>query len=98
MIPAALSLDQSKPPPRELIPGARAAQMGQRSQCLLALQARRADSLPRQNGGDAAVQIGRRQFDRVTGDDACIQAVEPARLPIAPRSILDDQVIADAIA
>jgi hypothetical protein len=41
VIPTALTLDQSKPPPGKLIAGAGAAQMYQRCQHLLVLQCRR---------------------------------------------------------
>jgi hypothetical protein len=58
VVPAALTLDQSKSPPGKLIAGTGTAQVYHRRQHLLVLQCRGADSVALQDVGDTAVQIG----------------------------------------
>src|SRR5580698_87920 len=97
MVTASLSFRQSQAAPHVGIACAGAAQVDDRGQILLALERCEPDAVPLQCARHAAVEIGRRELHRMRGDDARVQTVEPAGLPVAPWAVLDDGMIADAI-
>src|SRR3984957_3967306 len=51
-----------------------------------------------QSACDSAIEIRRRELDRMGRDHPRVQAIEPARIPIAPRAIFGNGMIVDAIA
>jgi hypothetical protein len=78
VISATLMRDQAQPAPRIPLTRAGAAQVNERCEILLLPQRRSLDPSFRERLRDLPVEIRRRQLDRVRGNHACIQAVEPA--------------------
>ena len=74
------------------------AQVNHGSQILLVRERGGANALPLQRPRHVSIQECRCHLGRVAGNDAEVQAVEPARFRLVPRSVLDDDVIVNAIA
>jgi len=72
--------------------------MDQGGEILLPLQRRRRKSPVRERGCYLSIEQGGSQFDRVTWQDARVEAVEPTRVQVVPGAILDDHMIVNAIA
>src|SRR5882672_12707704 len=51
-----------------------------------------------QRARHAAIEIGRREFHRMRRDYPRVETIEPARIPVIPRAVLDNDMIVDAIA
>src|ERR1035438_988302 len=49
-----------------------------------------------QSACHTAIEIRRREFHRMGRDYPCVQAIEPARIPVVPRAILGNGMIVDA--
>src|SRR6266446_552869 len=98
VIPTPLAVNQPKTASRVVVARARAAQVDHRSQLLLVLECSGGHSVPLEGDCDTPVEVGRCEFDSVSRHDPGIQAVEPARSPTIPRSILGDSMIVNAIA
>jgi hypothetical protein len=97
VISAALMCNQAQPAPRIPVTRAGTAQVNQRCEILFLPQRRSLDARIGERLGDLAVEIRGRQLDGMRGDDACIQAIEPTRVKVVPRAVLDDDMIVDAV-
>jgi len=71
--------------------------MDHRGQGLQVFAARRAYAMSRKNLTDRVVEVGGSQLHRMSGYHPRVEAVEPARMPVVPRSVRDDGVISNAI-
>ena len=97
MLAAALPGADAKPAPRVKIRSPRTAQVHDGSQMLHLGGARGAVRERRENPRDLQFQISRRQFHRVSRQDAQVQAVEPAGVPVVPGALARQPVIVDAV-
>ena len=98
VIPTPLTINQPKAASRIVVAHAGAAQVDHRSQLLLVVECSGGHSAPLEGERDTSIEVGRREFDSVSRHHPGIQAIEPARSPTIPRSILHDGVIVNAIA
>src|SRR5690606_40541123 len=87
-----------EPAPREAQPRAASAEVDDRSEPLLLLERRVSNPRARQRLGDAPVEIRGRHLDRVRRHEAVVERIEPARIEVVPRAVLDDLVVVNAIA
>src|SRR5688572_3484000 len=90
--------NQPQPAPGIALAGAGTTQVDYGCQILFLPERGLGDPRPCQRPRDALVEICGGELDRVRGDDARIQTVEPAGAHVMPRSVYDDDVIVDAIA
>src|SRR6266496_2349276 len=98
VIPASLAVNQPKTASHVVVARPGATQVDHRSQLLLVLERSGGHSVPLERDRDTPVEVGRCEFDSVSGHYPGIQAIEPARSPTIPRPILQDSVIVNAIA
>src|SRR6185369_6020519 len=73
-------------------------QMNHRGQVLFPLKRDRSHSPLPDGARDGAIQLCCRQFNSMAWCDACVEAVEPARIDIIPRTVFDHPVIVDTVA
>src|SRR5208283_4148574 len=71
--------------------------MDQCGQCLLSFNGCEFRLMMLQSSGDTAIEIRRCELDCMRGDDSGVKAIEPARFPVVPWSILDDGMLANTI-
>jgi len=86
---AALGVDITRPG---------AAQVDHAGQIMLLLERRGVDAPALQRIGDAAVQVGGRQLDRMGRHNARIETIEPARSQIVPGPVLDHNMVMNTVA
>src|SRR5262249_10218799 len=63
-----------------------AAEMDHGREILFLLKGRAGHPLTRHRARDVSVEHRRRHLDRVARHDSCVEAIEPARMPIVPRA------------
>ena len=98
VIPTPLPVRQPKTASRVVTARAGAAQVDHRSQLLFVLESSGGHSVPLEHDRDGPIEVGRCEFDSVSGHNPGIQAIEPARSPTIPRPLLRYGVIVNAIA
>src|SRR5450631_3431179 len=98
MISASLTRRQLEAAPDVGIARTCAAEMDHCGQLLLMFERREIQVMALQSACDGAIEIRRRELHRMGRDHPCVQAIEPARIPIAPRAIFGNGMIVDAIA
>src|SRR5439155_26323055 len=85
VIPTPLAVNQPKPASRVVVARAGAAHVDHRSQLLLVLECGGGHSVPLEGDRDTPVEVGRCEFDSVSGQHPGIKPMEPARTPTIPR-------------
>ena len=98
LVAAALVGGQAESPRGKSLAGPDPAQVNHGSQIPLLRERGGADPLPLQRPRDVAIQECRGHLGGVAGDDAEVKAVEPARVRVVPWTVLDNDVIVNAIA
>src|SRR5262245_62306620 len=98
MVAAPLAGREAKAPARVGVARTGAAQVDHRGEILLLLERGVGNPLATERARNAAVQERGRQLDRVTGYDARVETVEPARSHVMPGAHLDHHVVVDAVA
>jgi len=98
LVAAALVGGQAESPRGKGLAGPDPAQVNHGSQIPLLRERGGADPLPLQRPLDVAIQERRGHLRGVTGHDAEVQAVEPARLRVVPWAVFDGDVVVNAIA
>src|SRR5512138_3887279 len=97
VIAATLSGTERQLTPRVALARAGTAEMDHGRKILLLLERRIDDARSRQRPRHAAIEVRRGELDGMRRHDAHVEAVEPARLEVVPRPILDDDVIVNAV-
>src|SRR6187200_3379165 len=98
VVAAALAADEPESAACVSLCGAGAAQVDDGREVLLLLQRSAAGAGPAENPCDRAVQQRGGHLHRMARHHAGIESVEPARLQVVPRSVLDDDMVVDAVA
>ena len=96
LVPAVLAVEQFEPAPDMRIARCGAAKMDERSEFLLLPNRSGSHVVTLKNARHVVIQIGRRELDGMRGYDTGVEAVEPARMPGIPSSILNHGVVVDA--
>ena len=97
LVAAALVGGQAESPRGKGLAGPDPAQVNHGSQIPLLRGRGGADPLPLQGPRNVAIQECRGHLGGVAGDDAEVQTVEPARVRVVPWTVLDDNVVVNAI-
>src|SRR5271166_1295032 len=71
--------------------------MDHRRQLLQALMVRQFRMMTVESRGYIAIQVRRSQLHGMRGHDTGVQAIEPTRIPVVPRAVLDDGVVSNAV-
>ena len=97
VVSATLMRGQPEPARDVGMTGAGAAQMNQSGQILLLSKRRKGFPPMPDRAGHGTVKHRRRKFDRMAGQDAAVQAVEPAGMQIVPAAFLYHPMVVDAV-